>query len=117
MTEYDLSPHTDRLHPDVEFWNQNGTLLVTRSGEGGYVTLDEVVGETQNPRVLVQADRAVVEGQLVTVGYQEQYKTVGAFHPMAGTIERFSVDEMMDDPALLLERVPPPTTDGDDDGD
>lgn len=116
MTEYDLSPHTDMTPSDVSFWDHDGSLLVTRSGEGPYVTLDEVVGETRNPRVLAQTDRAVVHGQLVTVGYQPEYKTVGVHHPMAGTIDRFRVDELMDEPALLLERVDPARQEeGDDD--
>jgi hypothetical protein len=105
MTEYDLSPHTGRDLSGIAFWEHDGSLLVTRSGEG-YVTLDAVVGETRNPRTLVtQADRAIVEGQLVTVYYNAALKTVEGQHPMAGKVVRVAVDEMMDEPALLLERV------------
>jgi hypothetical protein len=107
MPDYELAHHTSKPPQDIAFWNHDGSLLVTRQGEG-YVTLDVVVGETRNPRVLVRHDRAVVEGQLVRTGWNPQLKVVSGHHPMAGLVHRSPVDEWLNEPALLLDEVPAP---------
>jgi hypothetical protein len=108
MPDYNLDHHTGPPPRDVTFWEWDGSLLVTRQNEN-HVTLDAIVGETRNPRVLVRHDRAVVEGQLVSTGYDPNHKVVSGHHPMAGVMHRFPVDEWLDESALLLKRVPSPS--------
>ena len=107
MTELDLATHDTGTVSDISFWRSGESVFVTRVGEGPYATLDEVVEQTHNPRVLAQYDRAVVDGMLVRTGYEPEYKTVGVCHPMAGQVDRFEVGELMDTPALLVKAVPP----------
>jgi len=71
--------------------------------------LFKVVGETHNPRVLARHEDAVVEGYKITPVFQRERYQVRTSHTMAGLVHKFPVDEMLDEPALLLKRIPRPS--------
>jgi len=109
MTDVDLSPHVQNRPPaDVIFKIHGDTLLAIRVGESATANVFEVTGETYNPRVLAQTDSAVVEGMVVTPRYQHDLRRVRTTHVMAGFVDKFPIDEMLDEPVLLLDRLPAP---------
>lgn len=107
-SEIDLAPYV-QTHPtlDITFYTDSDEVFVLFVSEPPTKGLFKVVGETENPRVLVQYEDAVVKGYKVTPVYQQDLNRVRTGHPMAGLVHKFPVDEMLDDPALLLDRIPP----------
>lgn len=103
-----LAPHVQNPPQDITFYVDDGDLLCLFVSEPPRKSLYRVTGQTRNPRVLARADDAVVDGSYVTPTYQEEFHRVRTSHPMAGLLHKFDLDEMMDEPALLLERLPHP---------
>lgn len=107
--EVSLAPHVQNPPQDITFYvADDGDLLCLFVSEPPRKSLFRVAAQTRNPRVLARADDAVVDGSYVNPEYQEEFRCVQTWHPMAGCKDRFDMEEMMDQPALLLERLPHP---------
>jgi len=104
-----LNTHAQR-RPDqnITFYTDGDDVFVLFVAEPPTKGLFKVVGETINPRVLVRYDDAIVEGKMVTPYYQDDLRRVRTSHVMVGLMHKFPIDEMLDEPALLLERIPHP---------
>ena len=108
-SELALATHVQRRpHQDITFYTDGNEVFVLFVSEPPTKGLFKVVGETNNPRVLVRYDDAVVEGYKVSPVFQEELRRVRTTHPMAGLVHKFPVGEILDEPALLLERIPHP---------
>jgi len=103
-----LAPHVQNPPQDITFYVDDGDLLCLYVSEPPRKSLYCVTGQTRNPRVLARADDAVVDGSYVNPEYHDEFHSVQTWHPMAGLIDSLNLDEMMDEPALLLERLPHP---------
>jgi hypothetical protein len=109
-SETRLAPHV-QTHPgqDITFYTDGGEVYVLFVSEPPSKGLFKVVEETHNPRVLTRFENAVVRGYLVTPTFEPELERVSTHHMMAGRVHKFPVDKMLDDPALLLERIPHPS--------
>lgn len=106
--EISLAHHVQNPPQDITFYVDDGDLLCLFVSEPPRKSLFRVTGQTRNPRVLARADDAVVDGSYVDLEYQEQFHRVRTSHPMGGRLHTLPVDERLDEPALLLDRLPHP---------
>ena len=109
-SEVNLAPHVQRFPgQDITFYTDGEQIFVLFVSEPPTKGLFKVVGETRNPRVLARYENAVVQGQKVTPDFQPDLKRVRTSHTMAGLVHKFPIGEMLDESALLLERIAHPS--------
>lgn len=112
LEEIDLSTHQEHYPSDVHFHELGDTLLCTHVVEGGVPRVYEVVGETDRPQVMLQADAVVDAGVFLETGWNGD--CVLTQHPMAGIRDRYVPGDRTNiDPVLQLRRLSRPEVNDD----
>lgn len=79
--------------------------ILAHGTEGPTPDAYRVEKTTQNPRVLASADAVLYNGVITTPYYDQDVKTVVLQHFYAGRIESFFAEELLEDPAVVLEAL------------
>lgn len=83
-----------------------GKTVIAHDVPEGEVDAYLVTGESRNPRTLVTDDAALYEGKVVDAVFDEDTRTVEFYHTFAGYIDRISVAEWLEEPAIQLQELP-----------
>jgi hypothetical protein len=99
--------HTDQSVP-IEWhgYEHNGETYVVHKVPEGSVDVFRVAEATRNPRVMYNYHAVLYDGNLLTTHYDNQMRTVILQHKMAGRMASLYVADMLDNPAVCLERLP-----------
>jgi len=84
---------------------------VVRDVPEGTAALYHVVGRTCSVRRLAAAEAAIYEGNVVSTYYDDELHRTEFAHDYAGRLGAEQVEEFLDEPAILLERVRTGTAD------
>lgn len=103
----DTTQHIDQSIPiEWHAMEYGGQTFVVRDVPEGTAEMYVVEGSSRNLRTLARANAVIYEGSVVMTHYDHDSRKVLFVHDWAGTMGRHLVDEWLEEPAVVLEKVP-----------